>query len=278
MLKEREQMEFVSGNILNRDILNGDVLNRDSLKGDNLNRNVLNRDSLNGDILYEDKEIIVCRKMAGIAVQTARIGEADMESALKNYLRTSYIGIVHRLDQLVEVILVFGKTKDAAAALSRQSRERMMNKEYYAAVAAAKPVPVKEKCTLVDYLKKDGKGNISRVTCPDEKDAKRAELSYEVIGTAAGQEQDMEISIALVRVCLKTGRHHQIRVQMANAGMPILGDNKYGSRESKAYSSENHVKNIALCAYGLEFAHPRTGKKMNFQIVPSGEGFRCFAS
>ena len=82
MLKEREQMEFVSGNILNRDILNGDVLNRDSLKGDNLNRNVLNRDSLNGDILYEDKEIIVCRKMAGIAVQTARIGEADMESVL----------------------------------------------------------------------------------------------------------------------------------------------------------------------------------------------------
>lgn len=69
MLKEREQMEFVSGNILNRDILNGDVLNRDSLKGDNLNRNVLNRDSLNGDILYEDKEIIVCRKMAGIAVE-----------------------------------------------------------------------------------------------------------------------------------------------------------------------------------------------------------------
>ena len=140
----------------------------------------------------------------------------------------------------------------------------MMNKEYYAAVAAAKPVPVKEKCTLVDYLKKDGKGNISRVTCPDEKDAKRAELSYEVIGTAAGQEQDMEISIALVRVCLKTGRHHQIRVQMANAGMPILGDNKYGSRESKAYSSENHVKKYSVMRIWIGICASAYRKKDEF--------------
>ena len=67
------------------------------------------------DILYEDKEIIVCHKPAGMAVQTSRLGEADMESALKNYLRTPYVGIVHRLDQPVEGIVVFAKTKHAAA-------------------------------------------------------------------------------------------------------------------------------------------------------------------
>lgn len=231
---------------------------------------------INEDILYEDKEIIVCHKRAGIAVQTARLGEADMETILKNYLKTSYVAVVHRLDQPVEGVLVFAKTKNAASSLSRQSKGQMMNKRYYAAVAAEKPVLTKGECVLTDYLWKNGKDNISQVVRPDRKDAKRAELIYEVIDMREPSGQDGEEKIALVRVRLKTGRHHQIRVQLAHAGMPILGDAKYGSRESKIYSSKKHIKNIALCAYGLEFSHPGTGKRMDFRITPSGEAFELF--
>lgn len=229
-----------------------------------------------GDILYEDKEIIVCRKRAGMAVQTARLGEPDMETLLKNYLKTSYIAVVHRLDQPVEGILVFAKTKDAAASLSRQSQENMMNKQYYAAVWMEKPVLADREYVLVDYLQKNGRENISRVVAMTEKEGKRSELIYQIINTEKVLEQDKEAETALVKVRLKTGRHHQIRVQLAHAGMPILGDMKYGSGESKAYSSRKRIKNVALCAYGLEFSHPGTGKGMNFEIAPSGEVFRPF--
>ena len=82
------------------------------------------------DILYEDKEIVVCRKRAGIAVQTARLGEPDMETELKKYFRAPYMTAVHRLDQPVEGVLVFARTKKAAADLNRQSREQAMNKQY----------------------------------------------------------------------------------------------------------------------------------------------------
>ncbi len=231
---------------------------------------------INEDILYEDKDMIVCRKRAGMAVQTARLGEADMETALKNYLKAPYIAVIHRLDQPVEGILVFAKTKNAASSLSRQSRERMMNKFYYAVVAVEKSVSVGEECVLVDYLCRNGKDNISRVERADKKDAKRAELSYKIINMTGTAGREGEERTALVRVELRTGRHHQIRVQLAHAGMPILGDAKYGSEKSRDYSSRNYIKNIGLCAYGMEFIHPVTGKGMEFQISPSGEAFAPF--
>lgn len=88
------------------------------------------------DILYEDKEIIVCHKRAGAAVQTARLGETDMETELKKYFRTPYVAAVHRLDQPVEGVLVFARTKRAAGDLGRQSKGQTMNKQYYAVVLA----------------------------------------------------------------------------------------------------------------------------------------------
>lgn len=259
------------------------------------------------DILYEDSSVIVCRKRAGLATQTARLGEPDLESALKNYWKTPYVAVIHRLDQPVEGILVFARTKETAAALSRQNAGQVMNKKYYAAVMLDAPgeaakmksgpcpgngraedffVPSGEENILVDYLQKNGKENTSKVVDRGVKDGKRAELVYEVLalkdvvsvqtmlkesGNGAGRKQ-----IALLRVRLKTGRHHQIRVQMANAGMPLLGDGKYGSEESKGYSSRMGIKNIALCAYSLEFIHPITGRKMNFEITSNGNGFCSF--
>ena len=135
-------------------------------------------------ILYEDKEIIVCHKPAGTAVQNARVGSMDMESLMKNYLavqnpgKIPYLGIVHRLDQPVEGLLVFAKTRKAAAELSRQISQGMMDK-YYLAVSDKK-APASNG-VLEDYLKKDGRTNTSAVVDRQTPGAKKARLSYELV-------------------------------------------------------------------------------------------------
>ena len=240
------------------------------------------------DIIYEDNDIIVCHKKAGIATQTAKLGEADMVSALKNYLKNSYVAVIHRLDQPVEGILVFAKNKKAAAHLSNQNAAQSMSKKYYAVVLLTtqdpNPVAIQtsgdimsaesgKEYVLVDYLLKDGKSNTSKVVDAKTPEAKRAELSYEIVKILAPEETGQR---TLSRVQLKTGRHHQIRVQMANAGMSLLGDTKYGSEDAKEYSRLQRIKNVALCAYHLEFVHPVNGKKMEFNIEPKGEAFRPF--
>lgn len=224
---------------------------------------------LTEDILYEDKQIIVCRKLSGIATQTAKLGEPDMVSNIKNYLGTPYAAVIHRLDQPVEGILVFAKTKEAAAGLSRQS----MDKRYYAVIWTESKHSKKD--VLIDYLLKAGKENISKVVSQEIKDAKRAELEYRIIrfyeDMAAGDRMP-----AMAEVCLRTGRHHQIRIQMANAGMPLLGDWKYGTEDSIAVSRNINMKEIALCAYHLGFYHPLTNKKINVTIIPKGMAFKSF--
>ena len=218
---------------------------------------------MNLRILHEDEHVIVCYKPAGIATQTAKMGAQDMESLLKNYLykkekKMPYLAVIHRLDQPVEGILVFAKTPFAAKELNKGMQGAGFGK-YYKAVLCG--VPKEKKAILEDYLVKDGKTNTSRVCSKDEKEAKKAVLSYEILK----QEADK----SLVQVKLETGRHHQIRVQMANMGCPIWGDTKYNTSENV----DKSWKNIALCAYHLEFVHPKTKKKMIFEIEPEGEGF-----
>ena len=223
-------------------------------------------------ILYEDKDIIVCHKPAGIATQTARVGQADMVSELTNYLKSVdanlkkplYVGVIHRLDQPVEGILVFAKNKAAAANLSGQASGDAMKKEYLAIVCGENFPQAGE---LEDYLLKDGKTNTSRIVPPEIKGAKEARLSYEIL-------KEGPYGTALARIRLYTGRHHQIRVQMADAGMPLLGDRKYAGEAAAALSLRLGVREIALCAYQLEFTHPKTGKRMQFEIEPEGMAFQ----
>lgn len=227
---------------------------------------------INNRILYEDGDIIVCHKPAGIATQTARVGQADMVSELTNYFKAAdinlkkplYVGVIHRLDQPVEGILVFAKNKAAAANLSRQAAGDGMKKEYLAVVCGANFSKAGE---LKDYLLKDGKTNTSHIVPPEVKGAKMARLSYEILSEGPS-------GTALVRVKLYTGRHHQIRVQMANAGMPLLGDRKYAGEETIATSLQFGIREIALCAYRLAFIHPKTGERMQFEIEPEGKAFK----
>ena len=208
------------------------------------------------DILYEDNSIIVCIKPAGIATQTKRIGEKDMESMLRTYRmqkgEESYICVVHRLDQPVSGVMVFAKTKEAAADLSRQIAQKAADKYYYALTDG---IPDKDKGTLENYLLRDGKTNLSKVVNSKENGAKRAELSYEVL--------DKSDTKALLKIKLATGRHHQIRVQMAHAGCPLVGDRKYNFKTNMRMGNEP----MGLCSYKLGFNHPLTKKKMEFEIA-----------
>ena len=214
------------------------------------------------EILFEDNDIIVCYKPAGVPTQTSKLGEPDMVSILKNYLKGGYVAVIHRLDQPVEGILVFAKSQMAAKELNKGLQGEGFGKHYKAILWGT---PQKEKGILEDYLIKEGRTNPTRVAKANEKDAKKAVLQYEVLGS--GEIDDKEIS--LVKVKLETGRHHQIRVQMANMGCPIWGDSKYNISPIE----DRRFRQIALCAYRLEFVHPRTKKKMVFEEKPRGEGF-----
>ena len=206
-------------------------------------------------ILYEDDAIVVCVKPAGVATQTKRIGEKDMESMLRTYRmqkgEASYIGVVHRLDQPVSGVMVFAKSKEAAADLSRQIAAKAADKYYYAVTDG---IPDTESGILEDYLLRDGKTNLSKVVTGKENGAKRAELFYEVL-----EKNDEN---ALIRIKLATGRHHQIRVQMAHAGWPLVGDRKYNFKENRKQGAAT----LSLCSYKLGFYHPATKKKMEFKI------------
>lgn len=207
------------------------------------------------DILYEDDSIIVCIKQAGVATQTKQIGQKDMESILRTYRmqkgEPSYIGVVHRLDQPVSGVMVFAKTREAAANLSKQIASKSADKFYYAVTDG---LPDKKKGKLEDYILRDGKTNTSKVVPSQTNGAKRAELSYEVI-----EQNDKN---AILKVCLYTGRHHQIRVQLANAGWPLVGDRKYNFKENMKSSGMP----LSLCSYKLAFKHPKTGRSVSYEI------------
>lgn len=220
-------------------------------------------------IVHEDRDILVCHKPAGLAVESAAIGRMDMVSELKNYLKSPYLGVVHRLDQPVEGLLVFTKNPKAAAALSKQLQQNTLNKEYFAAVCGK---PNAESAKLVDYLQKDNKTRTAKVAQKGAADAKEAILTYQVLETMEKEGA----SISLLRVNIKTGRFHQIRAQLSHAGMPILGDQKYGNEASLELSKKVGAINVALCACSLEFKHPASGQKLSFEIKPESGVFGLF--
>lgn len=230
------------------------------------------------NIIYEDEQIIVCYKPAGIATQTKRVMQQDMVSEIKNYLAKGqktdeepYLGLVHRLDQPVSGLLVFAKTKSAASYLSYQLNNGEFQKYYYALVIGR---PMTESDVIVDYLYKDGRNNTSLVVDKDFPEAKKAVLEYRTVKTLLALEDNIEVT--LLEIKLLTGRHHQIRVQLSNAGMPILGDRKYGSISSKDFSRDSACRNVALCAHKLRFKHPVTGEELTFERDPEDEIFEEF--
>lgn len=212
----------------------------------------------NWEILHEDEEVLVCYKPANLATQSAKPTEKDLESELKNYRvkrgEEPYIGVVHRLDQPVEGVLVFGKTKEATETLTKQLRDKILMKKYYAIITRGN-MPAEG--VLEDYLVKDGRRNRAMVVQSSDPRGKKASLSYRVIS----EVDDMR----LLDVTIQSGRFHQIRAQLASRTAPIFGDTKYGGVSTG--------RPLCLCAYYLRFTHPKTGQMMEFEIHPKGEDF-----
>ena len=222
-------------------------------------------------VIYEDKDIMVIHKPAGLATQTGQIGSMDVVSELKNYLAAkgedSYVGVIHRLDQPVDGLLVFAKNKRAAAHLSGQLAKDNLNKEYDAVVCGV--TECREE-TLTDYLRKGNDSRAQVVTGEEARfpDARRAVLHY-----CVKEEAPPFPGTTLIHVTLQTGRFHQIRAQMAHAGYPLLGDVKYGNEMSAELSRQYGIRQVALCASAMSLQHPVTGKKLHFEIKPVGGGF-----
>ncbi len=209
------------------------------------------------EILFEDAHILVCVKPHGIATQSRQIGRPDMVNILKNRIHQNtpsqgepYLAIVHRLDQPVRGILVFAKSPFAARELSRELQQQRFAKYYRALVEGRPP---KATAVLEDYMVKDTRTNLSRVCGRGVPGAKLARLHYTV---AANGRTELDIR-------LETGRHHQIRVQLSHMGCPIVGDTKYDPNCSSLGSS---WQNICLCAYRLEFCHPKTRELLRFSL------------
>ena len=206
----------------------------------------------NLNILYEDNHLLVAIKPANMPMQSDASYDLDLLSYLKAYLKEKYqkpnnvyLALIHRLDRPVSGICVFAKTSKAASRLSNQLREKQIIKRYYAICTNAKNLL--DEAEFVDYLLKNSKTNTSYISSK----GKLAILSYEVIKRIN--------DLALVSINLKTGRHHQIRVQFASRNHPLYADQRYNPKAIK-----NH--NIALMSYYLSFKHPTTNEKMEFCI------------
>ena len=223
------------------------------------------------DIIYEHNDIIVCCKPAGIATQTRRIGQQDMESFIRNYRAAKneppYVGIVHRLDQPVEGVMVFAKNQKAAASLSRQIKEHTTEKYYHAASRGHGVSGADKKednhapawHTLTDYIFFDKRTNTSKITSEKDRLAKKAVLQYRVISVTPDRDSSQNECIRTeFDIKLLTGRHHQIRLQLAHIGYPLIGDTKYGGDTAR--------EQLALCSYKIVFDHPATGERMTFEL------------
>jgi 23S rRNA pseudouridine1911/1915/1917 synthase len=204
-----------------------------------------------------------------------KLGQKDMVSILLNHIAQEgtgqpFIGVVHRLDQPVEGVMVFAKTKQAAAKLSAQMKDHSFGKKYYARVQLTEGKTFAEATghategTLRDWMQFDRKENKSCVVEQPRKEQKNvnskngvqeALLDYRVI-----KEEE---KTALLDITLHTGRHHQIRVQLAHLGTPICGDHKYGNAAGGMPE---------LCSYHIDFIHPVSGKTMTYDIKPRNFG------
>ncbi len=214
------------------------------------------------NVIFEDNHIIVVEKQPNIPSQGDKTNDTDMLTIIKKYIKEKYnkpgnvyLGLIHRLDRPVGGVMVFAKTSKAAARLSEQVREKTFKKQYLVVVDGKFE---KDKGIMKDYLLKDERNNLSKVVSENTKNAKYAELEYEVI------KYREDINLSVVKVDLHTGRHHQIRVQLSSRSHSIYGDQKYGTR--------GKGKQIALWAHALTIKHPTTKEELTFKSTPELNG------
>ena len=218
------------------------------------------------EVLHEDNHIIVINKAAGEIVQGDKTGDASLCDKMKAFLKEKYakpgnvfVGLPHRLDRPVSGIVIFAKTSKALERLNEMFRAGSVKKIYW---AITKERPAQPDAELECWILRNEKMNKSFAYKKEVKGAKKAQLHYTLIGTSQNYN--------LIEVELKTGRHHQIRVQFANAGCPLLDDNKYNKKQTKRMAS------LGLFSYSLTFIHPLTKKEVSFEYAPNYAPFAWF--
>ena len=217
------------------------------------------------EVVYEDNHIIVVNKQSGEIVQGDKTGDRPLSEIVKDYIKEKYqkpgavfLGVVHRLDRPVSGLVIFARTSKALTRLNKMFVEGEVHKTYWAIVESEKiKVKSEEFCadgewhTLENWIVRNEKQNKSYAYDSEKPNSKRALLRYRVIGH--GERYD------LVEVQLMTGRHHQIRCQLATMGCPIKGDLKYGAKRSNPDGS------ISLLSHKIEFIHPVSKEKISLE-------------
>ncbi|NSW45652.1 MAG: RluA family pseudouridine synthase [Bacteroidales bacterium] len=219
------------------------------------------------NILFEDNHIIIINKESGQLVQPDKEENQSLEEEIKNYIKERdrkpgnvFLGVIHRIDRPVSGIVLFAKTSKALARLNQMQQERKIIKIYWAITAN---IPDQTKGTLEHYIVRNESKNISYVRKKENKNAKLAVLNYEIIG-----KSDLYY---LWKIELLTGRHHQIRCQLAHIQCPIRGDVKYG------FPRSNHDKSISLHARSIHFLHPISNKEISIVApVPNEKLWKIF--
>ncbi len=221
------------------------------------------------DIIYEDNHIIVVNKTASEIVQGDKTGDTPLSEKVKAYLKEKYnkpgnvfVGVTHRLDRPVSGLVVFAKTSKALGRLNEMFKNHEVKKAYWAIV---KERPRQEEQRLVHYMTRNEKQNKAYAYDKEVKGSKQAVLSYRIISHSE--------NYYLLEVELETGRHHQIRCQLAKIGCPIKGDLKYG------FPRSNPDGSICLHARRIEFVHPVSKEPIKLEApVPEGNLWRAFAN
>ena len=218
-------------------------------------------------VLYEDNHLIIVNKASSEIVQGDITGDKPMSEKVKEYLKEKYnkpgnvfCGVTHRLDRPTSGIVVFAKTSKALTRLNKMFKDDEVEKVYWAIVQNS---PLSKKGTLTHYLVKDERRNKSTAYNTEQKNTKKAVLHYSIIAHSD--------NFYLLEVQLETGRHHQIRVQLAQIGCPIKGDLKYGAKRPNSDAS------ISLHARGISFIHPVSQKKIDITApVPNDNLWKAF--
>lgn len=219
------------------------------------------------NVIYEDNHIILVNKASSEIVQGDKTGDTPLSETVKQYIKEKYhkpgnvfLGVTHRLDRPVSGLVLFARTSKALSRLNEMFKTKEIKKTYWAIVKNQPPAPAGE---LVHWLLRNEKQNKSYAYDREVKDSKKAILDYKVIGRSE--------HYYLLEINLQTGRHHQIRCQLAKMGCPIKGDLKYGAQRSNPDGS------ICLHARRIEFVHPVSKEKMSFEApVPESALWKSF--